>query len=292
MEKNKIVLYATRLLNAACVLCFLYLSWLLLQVTTYASFRIPTDSMVPTLLPGDNILVNKWVMGARIFNIWDMAEGKETEIHRLPGVRNVKRNDVLVFHNPYPITEDSLSMDLLKYYVKRCIGLPGDTVEIRDCRYRVNGTEGLSGHVPSQERLAAMDEYDLQYVCVETFPWDRSLGWTVREFGPLPVPSAGQVVRMDTTTVKLYRQLVEWEQKRKLEVDGTEVCLGDSVIREYRFKENYYFMAGDKVVNSRDSRYWGLLPESYIVGVATRIWKSVHPHTRQTRWERFWKKIE
>ena len=59
------------------------------------------------LQPGDNILVNKTIMGARIFNIWDAAEEKEVEIHRLPGLGKAKRNDVLVFHYPYPHSNDS-----------------------------------------------------------------------------------------------------------------------------------------------------------------------------------------
>jgi signal peptidase I len=67
--------------------------------------------------------------------------------------------------------------------------------------------------------------------------------------------------------------------------------LGDSIVREYQFKENYYFMAGDKGDNSRDSRYWGLLPESFIVGKAVVIWKSIDPVTSSIKWERTGKKI-
>ena len=89
------------------------------------------------LQPGDNILVNKTIMGARIFNIWDAAEEKEVEIHRLPGLGKVKRNDVLVFHYPYPHSNDSVSMHLLKYYVKRCIALPGDTMGIWKGHYYI-----------------------------------------------------------------------------------------------------------------------------------------------------------
>ena len=74
------------------------------------TFRIPTDSMQPTLKPGDNILVNKSIMGVRIFNIWEAAEDKEVEIHRLPGLEKVKRNDVLVFHCPYPHSDYQLQM--------------------------------------------------------------------------------------------------------------------------------------------------------------------------------------
>lgn len=97
--------------------------------------------MAPTLQAGDRILVNKWIMGARIFNIWDALEDKEVKIHRLPGVGKVKRNDVLVFNFPYPAKQDSLAMDVMLYYVKRCIALPGDTLEIRNGFYRIRGTE-------------------------------------------------------------------------------------------------------------------------------------------------------
>ena len=54
----------------------LLLLWIVLQVTTVAHFVVPTGSMEPTLIPGDRILVNKWLMGARIFDVWESAVGK------------------------------------------------------------------------------------------------------------------------------------------------------------------------------------------------------------------------
>ena len=86
--------------------------------------------------------------------------------------------------------------------------------------------------------------------------------------------------------------MIEWEQRDKLSLRNDSVWLGDSLITEYQFKKDYYFAAGDNVVNSQDSRYWGLLPEQYIVGVATRIWKSVNPTTEEIRWNRIFKRIE
>ena len=71
-----------------------------------------------------------------------------------------------------------------------------------------------------------------------------------------------------------------------------KVYLGDSLILEYRCKENYNFVGGDYMENSKDSRYWGLLPEPYIVGVATRIWKSVDKSIGKIRWDRVMKRIE
>ena len=231
-------------------------------------------------------------MGARIFNIWEAAENKEVEIYRLPGTGKVKRNDVLVFHYPYPHKNDSLSMHLLKYYVKRCIALPGDTMGIREGHYYIKGIDEPIGNVEAQERIARLDGENARGIVMDAYPWDKYIDWTIQDFGPLHVPAAGQTVVMDSTAVKLYRNLVEWEQKKKLTFQGKEVFLGDSLIQEYRFRENYYFVGGDYMENSKDSRYWGLLPEPYIVGVATRIWKSVDRSTGKIRWDRVMKKIE
>ena len=270
----------------------LFLFWIVSQMIGFTSFRIPTDSMYPTLQPGDNILVNKCIMGARIFNIWDAAEEKEVEIYRLPGIGKVKRNDVLVFHYPYPHKNDSLSMHLLKYYVKRCIALPGDTMGIRKGHYYIKGIDEPIGNIQAQKRIEKLQKENARGIVMDTYPWDKYIDWTIQDFGPLHVPARGQTVAMDSTAVKLYRNLVEWEQKEKLTYQGKDVFLGDSLIQEYRFQENYYFMGGDYMENSKDSRYWGLLPEPYIVGVATRIWKSVDKSTGKIRWDRVMKKIE
>ena len=281
-----------KLLALSFYICVLAVVWILLQIVSFTSFRIPTDSMQPALHPGDNILVNKSIMGARIFNIWEAAEEKEVEIHRLPGLGKVKRNDVLVFHYPYPHKNDSLSMHLLKYYVKRCIALPGDTMGIRKGHYYIKGIDEPIGNIQAQKRIEKLQKENARGIVMDTYPWDKYIDWTIQDFGPLHVPARGQTVAMDSTAVKLYRNLIEWEQKEKLIFQGKEIFLGDSLIHEYRFQENYYFMGGDYMENSKDSRYWGLLPESYIVGVATRIWKSVDKSTGKIRWDRVMKKIE
>jgi signal peptidase I len=106
---------------------------LITRATVVQAFRIPTGSMKDTLLVGDFLLVNKFLYGSRI---------PFTDI-RLPKVRDPKVGDVIVFDHP---TEH-------KDYIKRCIGVPGDVIEIRnDVVYR-NGKaldepyKKLSGYV-------------------------------------------------------------------------------------------------------------------------------------------------
>lgn len=274
----------------------LLLLWGVMQVFCFTSFKIPSDSMEPGLIAGDYITVNKLVYGARLFHVLDAIEGKEVAIHRMPGLGAIKRDDVVVFNFPYPARWDSIGFDVMRYYVKRCLALPGDTFEIRKAQYGVRGVDALLGNVESQKELAkrlatTWNDSHLGIV-LKGYPYDSIIGWDIKEFGPLYIPKQGDEIEMNRTHWVLYRTLIEWEQKKKLVVKNGIFLLGEKEITRYRFQKNYYFMAGDKVMNSQDSRYWGLLPEEYIVGKAVFIWKSVKPNTGDIRWNRILKKIE
>lgn len=282
-----------RLLDVCFWGCVVLVAYVLLQVFVLTSFRIPSDSMQPALLPGDRIWVDKLSGGARLFDLAEALDGKEVRIRRVPGWRDFRRGDVLVFNFPYREGRwDSVAFDVMKYYVKRCIAIPGDTLEIRGGYYRIRGVEEPLGSLAAQREIAQLPDSGARGVVMETYPWNRQLGWTVKEFGPLAVPRRGQTVRMDSTACRLYHTLVSWEQKRPLRTDTLgRVLLGDSVITHYTFRENYYFVGGDKALNSQDSRYWGLLPEPYIVGRAWRVWWSEEPYG-EVRWGRVLKKVE
>ncbi len=265
----------------------------LLQLFCYTSFKIPSDSMEPSLMDGDRILVNKMKRGARLFNIFASLENKQVDIYRMPGWGDFDRNDVFVFNFPYQSNRwDSIRMDIMQYYVKRCIALPGDTLEIRDGYYKIRGHDEPLGNYDSQQYLADLQHSEQLGIVIGTFPHDDRLGWNIHEFGPLSIPKKGQIVEMDSINFLLYRQLINWEQKEKLHLCNGQILLGDSLISWYRFEKNYYFVSGDKMENSQDSRYWGMLPEEYIVGKATHIWYSEDQYTQKKRWNRFLKAVK
>lgn len=81
-EKNK---WIDRLINFVFYGCVLALIWLLLQITTFSSFRIPTASMHPTLIKGDYVIVNKWIAGGRIFNVFNAVKNKHISIKTYSG---------------------------------------------------------------------------------------------------------------------------------------------------------------------------------------------------------------
>lgn len=87
-EKNK---WIDRLINFVFYGCVLALIWLLLQITTFSSFRIPTASMHPTLIKGDYVIVNKWIAGGRIFNVFNAVKNKHISIKRIPEIRRIRK---------------------------------------------------------------------------------------------------------------------------------------------------------------------------------------------------------
>lgn len=295
MSFNKLKLFLDKFLSLLFILSLLLIGWILLQVTVFASFKIPTDSMEPALVAGDNILVNKLYMGGRLFNLWRSDNKGELEVYRLPSFSEIKRNDVVVFNFPYIGAWDSIALNLKKYYVKRCVALPGDTFSIKDGRYVVSGYKGNLGNMGSQRelsRIASSGNVDNYGIVMKGFPYNDLIKWDIANFGPLYIPAKGATVNMDYMNSVVYKRVIEWEQKKKLVTDSCSVMLGDSVISEYTFLRNYYFVAGDKCVNSQDSRYWGFLPENYIVGKVWLIWKSINPVTNKFNWERVFKIVE
>ena len=99
-----------------------FVLFLVIRATLVEAFKIPTSSMEGTLLVGDFLLVNKAVYGARV-------PGTE---RFLPAIEEPARGDVIVFHPPH---------EPRRNYVKRVVGAPADTLEMRDKRLYLNGEE-------------------------------------------------------------------------------------------------------------------------------------------------------
>ena len=259
----------------------------ILQVFFFSTFKIPSDSMSPSLEPGDNVLVCKPILGARIFNVFASLRNEQTKIYRLPGFRDIQRNDILVFNFPCPNNWETVEMHILKYYVKRCIGLPGDSLSIRNGIFQIKGYQGIVGNTTSQKEIEKKGKGEFKEGVFYCFPYDTTLHWNIKKFGPLYIPKAGSSVKMNWQNFLLYKKLIEWERQEHLYYKDTSVYLNNKKIDKYQFQKDYYFMAGDNGEDSQDSRYWGLLPEEYIVGKAWLIWKSIDPYTNQIRWKRF-----
>ena len=179
------------------------------------AFKIPSGSMRSTLLEGDHLFVNKFIYGLRV-----PYTGK-----RVFRFREVHRGDVVVFRFP---AESKDNQHYGKDFIKRAIGLPGDTIEIKDKRVFVNGQEQAEPFTQFEDNFLYPGPQDL-LSDPEKFQelWgrrraDRSpAGENIRDnFGPVVVPPGS------------------------------------------------YFVMGDNRDRSYDGRFWGPLPDANLKGRA------------------------
>ena len=114
--------------------------------------------------------------------------------------------------------------------------------------------------------------------------------WNNREHS-IYLPQKGDVMAIDSINYKHYHKCIEYETGQNLKLESGSVYLNDSIVNEYRFLHDYYFMQGDHTSDSYDSRFWGLLPDDFILGVGQFIWFSKDVKTNKIRWERIFKKL-
>ncbi len=187
-------------------------------------FKIPSGSMVPTLLVGDFILVNKFDYGLRM----PVSNTKLTQ------GRPLERGDVVVFR--YPKDE---SVD----YIKRVIGLPGDTIAYQDKQLTINGKPVAETAMPDY-----FDEERMNYAK----QFEESLDGRTNAILNNPAVPPFVMGAYDYP----YRDNCTYNSR------GV-IC---------KVPPGHYFMMGDNRDNSADSRYWGFVPDKNIVGRAFFIW--------------------
>ncbi len=267
--------------NLICTAILTILVVVTLRIFLFASFSIPSASMAPTLLPGDHIIVNKMIPGPRFDWLTRALSKNKKSTFRGWGVRSILRKDVLVFNAPYH-TSDNIEKNLNVYYIKRCAGIPGDTLYIK------NGIYVLKNEQQSSSISLPFTGHVDEFFQPEMF---KAFGWTLTKFGPLYIPKKLDTIPINLINIYVYKRLIEYETNKKITIDENKVYLDGHPFNEYIFKQNYYFVIGDDAVDSNDSRYWGLLPEDHIVGRASFIWKSVDPQSHQLRLNRTLKYI-
>lgn len=248
------------------------------------AFRIPSSSMEGTLLVGDFLLVNKLAYGIRTPRFIPLTNLTITTFYA-PVFRSVKWGNVVVFE--FPAALDALDHDEPVNYIKRCIGLPGDVVEIQRGQLFVNGEPmGLPKHAHQGDPNASHHPSRL-------FPW--GVGFTENQYGPLTVPKEGDEIEITEANFSMWRSLImreghkaEFDQRGGIMIDGKPA-------QHYRVQQNYYFVMGDNRENSLDSRYWGFVPEKNLIGEALVVYWSWDPDVavsdlwdklKSIRWDR------
>jgi len=224
--------------------------------------RIPTGSMEDTILVGDFVLVNKFIYGAQSPKYIPFTQ-IEIPHFRLPALREPHRKDIVVFE--FPGMRDQLySDDRGVNYVKRCIGLPGDTIQVINKVVYVNGKQFW---IPPH--IIYVSGYPTPKGDVEPRIFPVGMPWNADNYGPLIVPKKGYTIKLSIDNVDQWAMTIDREYgKIVVGVNGSQVTIEGKPVTSYTFKKNYYFMMGDNRDDSLDSRYWGFVPEDNIVGEA------------------------
>jgi signal peptidase I len=241
---------------------------LMLRSFLFEPFRIPTDSMMPTLQAGDFILVNKFHYGLRlpVLNI------------KILGIHEPKRGDVVVFRYP---------PDPAINYIKRVVGLPGDRIKVIADRVYVNDVpleqKDLGRYSDGcYEGMRLAEVHTGEHV-------HQSISCHIpRYLGSAPLPSCNRNISNNYPC-------------SELEADYPDMSAipdaGDH--EEVTVPPGSYYMIGDNRDNSADGRTWGpdglggFVPEANLVGSARRIWLNFdfNRHPKIT-WGRFGTRIE
>lgn len=336
------------------------------------AFMIPTSSMESSLMTGDFLFVSKTSYGVRmpqtiamlplVHNRAPLVGGESywekprLKYRRLPALREIERNDPIVFNYPegdsvyitpgrtwgkYDLDRGRIPPQMAEYirqgriklvtrpydkadhYIKRCVGLPGDKIEIKNRQLFVNGEPAEDpekiqfvylvkfGSPVNKQRLIdlginpgelqssrgnmfqfALTDEQLEkvksfgdvvvepYVAEprpkEIFPHDpENYNWSVDNYGPLVVPAEGETVELTPENIALYRRIIETYENNDFKRRGDSFFINGEKADSYTFHQDYFWVMGDNRHNSEDSRFWGFVPKTHVVGKPLIIWMSL-----------------
>jgi signal peptidase I len=193
---------------------------------------VPSGSMQPTILVGDRIFVNKLAYDLKVpFTTWHLAEWS-----------NPQRGDIVVFFSPHDGTR----------LVKRVVGLPGDTVELRNEQLVINGTpvdsvplsEAWGDQLPPRERAGSE-------LATEKLPGHQHVMMAIpslpakRTFGPVVVPEGAYFMMGDNRDNSFDSRYFGTVERRQIVGKATDVVLSLDRDNYWMPRAHRYFSALD-----------------------------------------------
>lgn len=287
---------------------------IIIRTFAFTSCTIPFTGMENTLFQGDRVIVDRWSYGYR------------TPLTRIFGYHRwgngvMKRDHITVFNTPAPHS-DSTPIDMRDVFICRCIGLPGDTLMLDDqmnlTQQAVQSPDFKSLYIyPSQaedQLLKSMQKLDIlpnELIGYQDSSYIRSLShyeaYLLRQdlgtafnltplqpvdeqIHPFIIPKRGCSVRIYPWNIHLLAETIRRHEGQSVEIHHDTLYVNGQKAFSYLFKQDYYWMVSNNTANVNDSRRFGFVPASHLIGRARLVWFSKNPKAgwlEGYRWARF-----
>ena len=280
------------------------------QLNDIVVFNFPAGDTVMANVPNDDIYRVSYQAGKELTKPVDMT-GMTPEQQRMVFDYYYQAGRKYIDENAGTYGEVvARPVDRRENYVKRCVGLPGQTLEIKD---RVVYLDGKANKEPDNvqyrylvkvHKAGLLARKDI-VAGIENVPGDdagglyplnKLTGWTTDNYGPLWIPKKGETIRLTLDNLPVYERPIHAYEGNDLKVKDGKIYINGKETNEYTFKMNYYWMMGDNRHNSADSRFWGFVPEDHVVGKPIFIWLSLDPDRGwldgKIRWNRLFSFVD
>ncbi len=249
-------------------LLYAFVAVLIINSFVLASFEVPTGSMEDTVKTGDFLFVNKFIYGGSTPYTIPLTSIRIPHL-RVPGLRDVKRGDVIVFDWPGP--RDMAEKPPQTWYLKRCAALPGDTVRIENKTVYVNGKVFSN---PPHGRFERDYSFSPGIGNPDVFP--RGANFNQDNYGPIVVPQKGMSLVLDARTFPAWETFIRREG-HSADMNGDRILIDGREVSSYAVQRDYVFALGDNRDNSLDSRFWGFVPLEDVIGTPMIVYWSWDP---------------
>ncbi|HBL72565.1 MAG TPA: signal peptidase I [Bacteroidales bacterium] len=277
----------------------------------FDTYRVASDAMAEFQAKGDRLLVEKWSLGARLPQaikwpfIKDKAKSRwilSEKVNRLPGLSNIHREDLLVFNQP--LGKASEPVNLRPVLLSRCVGLPGDFVRLDGTSLYVNEAPKPRSvdalfcyhYWPAQNALVEeafkaagmqrplLTRNDTGFLFMPQLEYMRLLiahpilkvalkpyASTMDNLSTL-VPYRGYTIPLDRRSMETWQALINSHEGVSLtEAKDSSWLLNGVAAAQYTFKQDYYVVLNDHQGYLNDSRRFGLVPASHVIGRASLL---------------------
>ncbi len=249
-------------------LLFVLVAFFFLNSFVIASFEVPTGSMENEIMTGDFLFVNKFIYGGTTPRVVPFTNLRIPWI-RLPAFRDVHRGDVIVFE--FPGQREEVQSQEFMFYLKRCVAVAGDTVQIIN---RVLMINGKPAPIPRNMKFNTYRIQPADLADPRIFP--PGAPFNEDNWGPMVVPKKGDFITLTRENIQRWSTFIAREG-HKVSEQGGSIVIDGVPSSSYTVERDYVFGMGDNRDNSLDSRFWGFVPKDNIVGTPMIVYWSWDP---------------